>query len=198
LIQTIIENKSIALLTGEKDRSMSDTNIEGRAITMAKESKVSAEARWQIATAGLTGATAAFSKALKDAVGEEKHNEFAKVLWGEAGKGAKEFAASFGLPTTTAGEIEEVTSQLATASMGPEFAFQVVESSDDRCVGRATQCPWRERAKEVGIDWDYCTAGHQSWGDGCVEALNADFHFSLTKNMQRGDPFCEWTIERKK
>ena len=160
--------------------------------------KVPAEARWQIATKGLTASSAAFSAAFKEAVGEEKHNEFAKALWYEAGKGAKEFAASFGLPARTAGEIDEVSRLLALASMGPELELQVVETSDDRCVVQATQCPWRNRAKESGIEWDICTAGHQSWGNGCVESLNANFVFSLTKNMQCGDLCCEWIIERKK
>jgi hypothetical protein len=156
------------------------------------------EARWQIATKGLTGAIVAFSVALKDAIGEEKYNEFAKELWHEAVKGTKDFADTFGIPVVSSGDINEVMRILALASMGPEFEFQVVESSDDRCVGRTTKCAWHERAKELGVEWDYCTAGHTSWGNGCVESLNPDFTFSLTKNMQRGDPCCEWVIERKK
>jgi hypothetical protein len=160
--------------------------------------KVPEEARWQLATKGLTGAIVAYSAALKDAIGEEKYKEFATELWGEAVKGAKEFADTFGMPAVTSEDINEVLSVLASASMGPEFEFKVAESSDDKCVGWATKCPWHERSKELGVKWDYCTAGHTSWGKGCVESLNSDFDFSLTKNMQRGDPHCEWIIERKK
>ena len=80
---------------------------------------------------------------------------------------------------------------------GPEFDFKVVESTEDRCVCRATKCAWHERAKELGMKWDYCTSGHTSWGKGCVASLNPDFDFRLTKNMQRGDTYCEWIIEKK-
>ena len=45
---------------------------------------------------------------------------------------------------------------------------------------------------------DLCSSGHQGWGDGAVGSLNPNFTFSLTKNMIRGDQFCEWIIERNK
>jgi len=79
--------------------------------------------RWEMATKGLTGAYIAISNALKQAVGQKKFEEFNGSLWYEAGKGAKEFANTFGLPTENAGDVEEVTHLLAKASMGPEFVF---------------------------------------------------------------------------
>ena len=82
--------------------------------------------------------------------------------------------------------------------MGPEFVFEVVEATNDRCVGRTTQCPWHRRWKEQGVDFDTCGVGHQRWGDGAVESLNPNFTFRLTKNMVRGDSHCEWVVERKK
>lgn len=154
--------------------------------------------RWEIATKGLTGAYIAISKALKEAVGQKKFEEFNGSLWYEAGKGAKEFADNLGLATDGAEDIEAVTHLLAIASMGPEFVFEVVEATKDRCVGRTTQCPWHKRWKDQGLDFDSCGAGHQRWGDGAVECLNSDFTFKLTKNMLRGDPHCEWVVERKK
>jgi len=154
--------------------------------------------RWEIATKGLTGAYIAISKALKDAIGQQKFEEFNGPLWHEAGKGAKEFAAGLGLPTETAKDIEAVTHLLAQASMGPEFVFEVVESGKDRCVGRTTQCPWHKRWKEQGVGFDTCGAGHQNWGDGVAASVNPNFTFRLTKNMVRGDSHCEWVIERKK
>jgi L-2-amino-thiazoline-4-carboxylic acid hydrolase len=81
---------------------------------------------------------------------------------------------------------------------GPEFKFEVVESTKDRCVGRTTQCPWHKRWKEQGVDFDTCGAGHQAWGAGATESLNPNFTFRLTKNMVRGDSHCEWVVERKK
>ena len=160
--------------------------------------KVPAETRWEIATKGLTGACSAFGNALKGAEGEEKYNEFIRALWYEAGKGAKEFAATLGLATENAGDVEGITHLLARTSMGPEFKFEVVEATEDRCVGRATGCPWHERWKELGLDFDFCSSGHQAWGDGAAESLNPNFTFRLTKNIVRGDSNCEWVVERKK
>lgn len=154
--------------------------------------------RWEIATKGLTGAYTAISNALKQAAGQSKFDEFNGPLWHEAGKGAKAFASNLGLATETASDLESVTHLLAQAAMGPEFVFEVVEATADRCVGRTTECPWHKRWKEQGLAMDTCSAGHQRWGDGAVESLNPDFKFTLLKNMVRGDSHCEWIVERKK
>ena len=156
------------------------------------------KARWEIATKGLTGAYIAISNALKQAVGQKKFDEFNGPLWHEAAKGAKEFADTAGLATATAGDVEGVIHLMAKASMGPEFVFEIVEATKDRCVGTTTQCPWHKRWKEQGLDMDTCSAGHQAWGDGATEVLNPNFTFKLTKNMVRGDAHCEWVVERKK
>jgi len=162
-----------------------------------KIEKIPDETRWEIATKGLTGAYIAISKALKEAVEQDKFEEFNGSLWYEAGKGAREFADTFGLPIETAEDVEMVTHLLAKASMGPEFVFEVVEATKDRCVGKTTECPWHKRWKEQGIDFNTCGVGHQRWGDGAVESLNPNFSFKLTKNMLLGDAHCEWVVERK-
>ena len=33
---------------------------------------------------------------------------------------------------------------------------------------------------------------------GTVESLNPAFSFTLTKNMMRCDPCCEWVVQRKR
>ncbi len=160
--------------------------------------RIPEKTRWEIATKGLTGAYIAISKALKQAVGQNEFEEFNGSLWYEAGKGAKEFADNLGLATENAEDVERVTHLLALAAMGPEFVFEVVEATEDRCVGKTTQCPWHKRWKEQGLDFDTCGVGHQRWGDGATESLNPKFSFRLTKNMLHGDPHCEWVVERKK
>ncbi|HEY4381764.1 MAG TPA: L-2-amino-thiazoline-4-carboxylic acid hydrolase [Acidobacteriaceae bacterium] len=163
-----------------------------------KIESIPAEARWAIATNGLTGAFAAISTALQKALGQKGFEDFNGPLWFEAGKGTKEFADANGLATATAGDVEEVMHLAAKAAMGPEFEFEILESTKDRCVGKTTQCPWHNRWKEQGQDFDSCGAGHQNWGAGAASALNPDFTFTLTKNMNRGDSHCEWVVERKK
>ena len=160
--------------------------------------KIPEKLRWELATKGLTGAYIAISRALKDAAGQEGFEEFNGSLWYQAGQDAKEFADACGLPAESAEDIETATHLLAKASMGPEFVFEVAESSPDRCVGKTTQCPWHKRWKEQGLEFDSCGVGHQRWGEGAVESLNPDFTFKLTKNMVRGDSHCEWVVERKK
>ena len=98
-------------------------------VTMAtKIDAIPERVRWEIATKGLTGAYIAISNALKQAVGQKKFDEFNGPLWYEAGKGAKEFASSFGLATENAGEIENVTHLMAQAAMGPEFIAEFIWS----------------------------------------------------------------------
>jgi hypothetical protein len=156
------------------------------------------KARWEIATKGLTAAYTAISNALYQAVGQAKFDEFNGPLWHEAAKGARQFADGLGLATEGAKDVEQVVNLMAKASMGPEFEFEVVEATKDRCVGTTTQCPWHKRWKEQGLSMDACSAGHQNWGAGVAESLNPNFTFTLTKNMVRGDSHCEWVVERKK
>jgi hypothetical protein len=160
--------------------------------------KVPAEARWQIATKGLTGAVTAYCNALKNAVGEAKYNEFSNAVWYQGGQALKDIVDAFGLPVESARQIEEALELSARASMGPEFEFEVVEATQDRCMARLSKCPWHERWKEQGMGWDFCRFGHQGWGQGAVEGINPDFAHSLTKSMPGGDPYCEFVIERKK
>jgi hypothetical protein len=160
--------------------------------------KLPAETRWEIATKGLTGACTAMINALKGALSPDKFEEFQVGLWSQAGKGAKELANTLRLTIENPRDIDAVLALLAVTSMGPEFEFKTVEATEDRCVGRTTKCAWHERWKEFGFKQDLCSSGHQGWGDGAVGSLNANFTFSLTKNMSRGDQFCEWIIERNK
>ena len=138
--------------------------------------------RWEIATKGMTGAYAAISNAMKQAVGQKKFEEFNGPFWFEAAKGAKEFARNLGLATKDPADVEQVMHLFAKAAMGPEFEFEVVESTKDRCVGKTTQCPWHKRWKEQGLDFDPCGVGHQNWGDGATESSQPKFHFQTDED----------------
>jgi hypothetical protein len=163
-----------------------------------KIEQIPEKTRWEIATKGMTGAYTAISEAMKQAVGQKKFEEFNGAFWYGAGQGAKEFSNTLGLVTDGANDIEAAANLLAKASMGPEFVFEIVEATKDRCVGKTSQCPWHKRWKEQGLDMDICGVGHQRFGDGAVQSLNPNFTFKLTKNMLHGDAYCEWVVERKK
>lgn len=87
-----------------------------------------------IATKGLTGAIVAYGNALRDAIGEEKYNAFIEALWSEAGKGAKEFADNLSLATDTAKDLETASELFAMTGIGPEYKFDIIEATADRCV----------------------------------------------------------------
>ena len=160
--------------------------------------KIPEKMRWEIATKGLTGAYTAIANALKDAVGENKYNEFNRPLWYEAGKGAKELVDSLGLKAETAEDIAAIFELATVASMGPEMKWEIVESSEDKCVTKNVKCPWHERFKELSLSFDFCSSGHQRWCEGVCDSLNPNFTATLTKIMTRGDAYCETIIERKK
>ena len=145
----------------------------------------------------LTGAVMGYLGALMEEMGAEKYDEFAGPLWGEAGKVAKQLADKYGLAIQSPEDICNVLTALGAASMGPEFPWEVIESSDTKAVCRTNKCGWNERAKEQGINSDFCTVAHQKWGEGAIEALGGGFVHSLTKNMQRGDEYCEYVIEKR-
>ncbi len=160
--------------------------------------KIPEKMRWEIATQGLTGAYTAIANALKDAVGENKYNEFNGPLWYEAGKGVKDLADSLGIKAETPEDIATIFELATVASMGPEFKWEIVESSEDKCVTKNVKCPWYERFKEQSISFDFCGSGHQSWIEGVCDSLNPNFTATLTKSMPRGDAYCENVIERRK
>ena len=160
--------------------------------------KIPEKMRWEIATKGLTGAYTAIANALKDAIGENKYNEFNGSLWYEAGKGVKELADNLGLKTETPEDLANIFELATVASMGPEFKWEIIESSEDKCLTRQVKCPWQERLKELGLSFDFCGSGHQRWGEGACDSLNPNFTATLTKSMVRGDAYCETIIERKK
>ena len=160
--------------------------------------KIPEKMRWEIATKGLSGAYTAIANALKDAIGEAKYNEFNGPLWYEAGKGAKELANNLGLKAETPNDIATIFELATVASMGPEMQWEIVESSEDKCVAKNVNCPWHERFKELGLSFDFCGSGHQSWIEGVCDSLNPNFTATLTKSMVRGDAYCENIIERKK
>lgn len=158
--------------------------------------KVPAEARWQMATKGLTGAVAAYSNTIREAIGDDQYLQFSTGVWGKAGEGAKQFAESFGFSANNAPELADLTEAFALSILGPEFKTENVESNKDRAVVKLTMCPWHERAKEMGVT-PLCEEGHLKWGEGALKSLNPDFTYGITKSIARGDSYCEIVIERK-
>ena len=156
---------------------------------------ITAEARWTIATQGLTGAYVAMVKAMLDAVGREKYNEIMVQIWTEAGKASKQIADVFGLAGHDASSATETARLVSIASMGPEFAFEVTEATAEKAAFRYHECQWWNRMKELGISDDLCSAACPAYWNASVKSFNPELTASLTKAKPWGDPFCEHVCE---
>jgi len=153
--------------------------------------KIPAEARWTIATQGLTGAYIATVKAMLDAVGREKYNEMMVHIWTEAGKSSKQIADALGLAGHDAKSAAEAGRLVCIASMGPEFEFEVTEAAAEKAVFRYHECQWWNRMKELGISDDICSAACPAYWNGSAKSFNPKLSASLARAKPRGDRFCE-------
>ena len=160
--------------------------------------KVPAETRWTIATQALTGAMVVTSKALRDALGQERYNEIHGQIWAEQGKAAKQIADALGLAGGDAKSVAETNVLVTLVAMGPEIKTETVEATEERAVLRNTECPWWNRFKELGISEDLCHVACAAYWDALTKSLNPKVTVSLTKAMPRGDSYCELVYELQK
>jgi len=64
------------------------------------------------------------------------------------------------------------------------------EVSADRVVKEITKCPLQN------LPADFCLA-YQGVADGIIEGINPEYKWTLTKLIPRGDPICQWIVEKK-
>lgn len=160
--------------------------------------KVPAETRWTMATRALTGAIAAAGDVLRDTVGQEKFDEIWAEIWAEQGKASKEIVEALGLGGDDAKSVAETVQIVGLVTMGPEYEFETVESTEQKAVIRTTVCPWWNRFKERGTSEAFCPDADLAWCDAIGKSLNPKMTVSLTKAMPRGDSYCEWVWELQK
>ncbi len=160
--------------------------------------KVPAETRWAIATQSLTGVYMALGKALVDIVGPERYEEINGQIWAAGGNASKQIADALGLAGDDAKSAAEIIQVVAGVVMGPEFKFETVEATAERVVLRSPECPWQNRAKELGISDDLCTSGDTAWCNALAKSFVPTVTVTMTKAMPRGDPYCGWVYELQK
>lgn len=160
--------------------------------------KIPAEARWTIATQGLTGAYVATVKAMLDAVGRDKYSEMMVQIWTEAGKSSKQIADALGLAGHDAKSAAQTGVLVCIASMGPEFEFEIIEATAEKAAFRYHECPWWNRMKELGISDDLCSAACPAYWNGSAKSFNPKLTASLAKAKPWGDPFCEYVYKLQK
>lgn len=157
--------------------------------------RVPAETRWAIAAQALTGLLTATNKAMLDTVGPEGFKEMMGQICTEGGKGAKQITDALGLSGEDAKAWAAAAPLVATVIAGPEMKTETTEVTAEKAVIRCTECTWWNRAQELGISDDVCSAADSAFHNGLAKALNPKLDMTLTKAMPRGDEFCEWVFE---
>jgi hypothetical protein len=64
------------------------------------------------------------------------------------------------------------------------------EVSPNRVVKNITKCPLQN------LPADYCLA-YQGVVDGIIEGINPEYKWTLTKFIPKGDPICQWIVQKK-
>lgn len=64
------------------------------------------------------------------------------------------------------------------------------EVSPNRVVKEITKCPLQN------LPADFCLA-YQGVVDGIIEGINPEYKWTLAKLIPRGDPICQWIVEKK-
>jgi hypothetical protein len=64
------------------------------------------------------------------------------------------------------------------------------EVSPNKVVKEITKCPMQN------LSLDYCMAW-QGIVDGVTEGINPEYKSTLTKFIPRGDPVCQWIVQKK-
>lgn len=153
--------------------------------------QIPAEARWTMATQGLTGTYVATVKGMLDAIGQEEYNAIMVRIWSEAGRSSGEAAGDVGLSGDDATSAAEAARKVSIASMGPEFVFEVTEATPERAVFRYHECQWWNRMKESGITDDLCSAACPAYWNSAVKSFNPKLTAHLSKAKPWGDTYCE-------
>jgi hypothetical protein len=159
--------------------------------------QVPAEARWAMATKGLTGALTAYKNVLLNMAGREKYDEILNQVWGQIGKMSAEMIKASGMKGDNAQSAANAYASSVMIAMGPEYQIEVVEASEDRTVMKITECPFLNRITEFGIAEDLLTAGDNAYTEKFMETLNPNITMKHGPRMHLGASHCEWIFEKK-
>jgi len=138
--------------------------------------------------AALGGFYAAAVRALVDRFGSEEALKILHDYLKESGKEMGAMAEAMGFTSKDA---------IAIASLIHLFEEQVfkvegkpTEVSPERVVKENSQCPFQGFAPEFCLSMT-------SMVEGLCEAINPEYGFTAPKFMPKGDPICQWIVERK-
>ena len=142
----------------------------------------------QQAVAALGGLYALAIRALVDKFGSKEALKILHPYLRENGKETGAMAEMLGFTSKDA---------IAIASLIHLFEKQVLlvkgeptKVSPNRVVKEMTECPFQSLAPEACLSF-------QSLCDGICQAINPDYKWTLAKCIPKGDPICQWVVEKK-
>ncbi len=158
---------------------------------------IPAELRWEITAKSATILPIVYDMIFRKALGA-KYDAIELPIWVEGGKEVKKIAQALGLPTENAKDISDTYGIISKIIFGPELKSRMVERKADRAVSRGTECPFLNRAIEMGVNPALLINACQAYNRSAIENLNQKYTLKTTKRMCSGDPYCENAIELKK
>ncbi|WP_287587800.1 hypothetical protein [Candidatus Borrarchaeum sp.] len=160
--------------------------------------KTPEKTRWEIATKTYTGSVAGYDIFVGQAMGKEKWIELHDNLWGEGGKMTyPQIKEAFNIEVKDAPSAGTLVGLVALLGQGPEYEWEITESTPERQVLRITKCPWFNRYTEFGLKPEdmICAGGHIAFVGEGIKAVNPKIKHTLTKAMPWGDSYCEGVFE---
>ena len=164
---------------------------------MVKIEDIPAELRWEIAAKSATTLPIVYDMIFRKALGA-KYDAIELPIWVEGGKEVKKIAQALGLPKENAKDISDTYGIISKIIFGPELNSKMIERKADRAISRGTGCPFLNRAVEMGMNPALLINACQAYNRSAIENLNQKYTIKSTKQMCKGDLYCENIIEPKK
>jgi len=162
------------------------------------------ELRWKIAAQSASALLLTQEKIYKEILGRDYKkiqpliDTISYISWIQDGKNASTLSNYLGLPVKTAEEIDKAHELISIILYGPEIQYKVVDKARDHVKSQIINCPFLNRAKELGLEseslFENCKAYHKTF----VSNLNPKYTKEFTRAMCKGNEYCETCIELRK
>jgi len=123
-----------------------------------------------------------------DQLGSEKAQKMIYPRLKEMGKQMAAMAPTMGITGKDATAIASFLHVFEKQMM--KIEGEPTEVSPNRVVKKITKCPLQN------LPVDYCLS-YQGITDGIVEGINPEYKWTLAKFIPKGDPFCQWIVQKK-
>jgi hypothetical protein len=132
----------------------------------------------------------------------DKLEEIYEKIFGDGGKRLFPMVKEmFNIPVENAIDAAKLVAVAGTLMEGPEYTIELVEATPEKAILRTTNCIMWNIEKGYDVDPEIwlpaCIKFSQAWGEKGLKAINPQIHYTMTKSLARGEPYCEAIIEFK-